>query len=97
MNSDLDRTQRYGTGVDQRGSVAATMPDPTELITFRSAGALLGVTHPTIRRWITEQRLSEYRIADSPRVDRREVLGLISLVSAAQRHSKPLHRHGVSR
>lgn len=60
------------------------MPDPTDLITFRAAGALIRVTHPTIRRWITERRLSEYRIAGSPRVDRREVLGLISLVSAAQ-------------
>lgn len=58
-------------------------PDPMDLITFRAAGALLGVTHPTIRRWIGERRLSEYRIGGSPRVDRREVLGLICLVSAA--------------
>ena len=96
MSSDLDRYQRNVAGAE-RGAIAGTMPAPTELITFRSAGALLGVTHPTIRRWITEQRLSEYRIADSPRVDRREVLGLISLVSPAQHHSRPLHRRGVSR
>jgi excisionase family DNA binding protein len=84
MSSDLDRYQRNDIEADQRGGVAVQLPEPTELITFRSAGALLGVTHPTIRRWITEQRLSEYRIASSPRVDRREVLGLICLISAAQ-------------
>jgi hypothetical protein len=60
-----------------------SMPDPADLITFRAAGTLLRVTHPTIRRWITERRLSEYQLAGSPRVDRREVLGLIRLVSPA--------------
>lgn len=97
MSGDLGRYQRNDAGTDQRGGVAVAMPDPAELITFRSAGALLGVTHPTIRRWITEQRLSEYRIAGSPRVDRREVLGLISLVSAARHDSKPLNHRGARR
>lgn len=58
--------------------------NPNDLITLRAAARLLGVTGPSIRRWISEGRLSEYRIANSPRVDRREVLGLVVLVSAAQ-------------
>ncbi|WP_280410997.1 helix-turn-helix domain-containing protein [Nocardia asiatica] len=61
-----------------------SMPNPLDLITFRAAGDLLGVSHPSIRRWISEGKLSEYRIANSPRVDRHEVLSLVVRVSAAQ-------------
>lgn len=62
----------------------ASLPNPNDLMTFRAAGALLGVTHTSIRRWITEGHLSEYRIANSPRVNRHEVLNLIVLVRPAQ-------------
>ncbi|MFD8104371.1 hypothetical protein ACFV24_33040 [Nocardia fluminea] len=62
----------------------ATMPNPADLITLRKAGELLGVTHTSIRRWIDEGQLSEYRIANSPRVHRSEVLGLVVLVRPAQ-------------
>ncbi|PXX52297.1 excisionase family DNA binding protein [Nocardia tenerifensis] len=61
-----------------------SLPDPAELITLRAAAALLRVSHPTIRRWISQRRLSEYRVGASPRVDRREVRGLIVLVSPRQ-------------
>ena len=58
------------------------IPDPHDLISLRAAGRLIGFSAPTIRRWIDENKLTEYRVGDHAiRVDRNEVLSLIVRVS----------------
>lgn len=55
-----------------------SIPDPQNLISLRAAARLIGFSGPTIRRWIGENRLTEYRVGEhSIRVDRNEVLSLI--------------------
>lgn len=59
-----------------------SIPNPKDLISMRAAGRLIGFSAPTIRRWVDENKLTQYRVGDHAlRVDRNEVLSLIVRVS----------------
>lgn len=55
------------------------------LIPLSEAASLVKYHRKTVRRWISQGKLTGYRVADNQiRIDRAELLGLVRPVPAAQ-------------
>ncbi len=50
---------------------------PTDLLTPRQAGALLGVDGATVRRWIKAGKLPGFKLVGRVRVSKADVLALL--------------------
>lgn len=43
--------------------MSAPTPDPDQMLSYRQAGELLGVSSDSVRRWVTQGRLPAYRLS----------------------------------
>jgi excisionase family DNA binding protein len=69
----------------QPGGAAMIRPDPKDLVSMRAAAKLIGFSGPTIRRWLDNRTLTEYRVGEhAVRVDRHELLSLVVRVGGPE-------------
>ena len=58
-------------------------PAPVRLVSVRAAAAYLGLSHRTVRRWVSDGRIPGYAVGGSIRVSMVDVEALPQLIPTA--------------